>query len=154
MPSPRSKAGYAVFATDLASLERELYETLKELDDIPKQFTDAKIRSALRFALQPVLRKARNLTAVRTGNLRRAMSLLTFKKAKTSMHVGPTYKRGSYTNKLIADGYYAHMAYGSAIAFRKRITEPALNQNTQKVQFRFESKVNEILYKIKSKYNL
>ena len=154
MARRRFRADYAVFATDLASLERELYETLRALDDIPKQFTDAKIRSALRFALRPVLRKARNLIPVRTGNLRRAMSLLTFKKAKTSMHVGPTYKRGSYTNKLIADGYYAHMAYGSAIAFRKRITEPALNQNTQKVQFRFESKVNEILYKIKSKYNL
>lgn len=171
----------ASFNSDLAALNAELEATLRALQDVPKQFTDAKVRTALRHALQPVLRTAKALTpkgtkvhyrykggglkkkpkgqgvivaAYKPGNLRKSLSILSFRRAKRSMFVGPALKLGASSGQKKYDGYYAHMLYGNAEAFRKRIGEVALSQNRDQVDARFFSRVIREIEKIKAKYNL
>jgi hypothetical protein len=179
-----SGPAYSASAKDLSFLEKDLRETIQALKDVPKGFTDAKIRAALRHALQPVLETAKALTpkgqkvhyryqykykgskraakgkgkvvgVYYPGHLRKSMSILQFRKAKQSLFVGPTYKRGSYVGrKKVTDGYYAAMVYGSATAFRKRIGDIALGINAGQVSARFFSKVVRIIEDIKIKTGL
>jgi len=176
--------GYSSSSADIQALQRDLRETIAAINEVPKGFTDAKIRSALRHALKPVLETARALTpkgkkihyryeykykgskraakgkgkvvgVYRPGNLRKSLSIMTFKKAKQSLFVGPTMKGGVYTDrKKLTDGYYAAMVFGSALAFKKRVTEKALTQNTEQVSARFFSKVVRIIEDIKIKTGL
>jgi hypothetical protein len=176
------------FDTDSAALNKELQEVLKGLSDVPKQFTDTKVRQALRHALAPVRQTARAITPrsdkahyryekntgkkkgkgkgvikaiYAPGHLSKSLRILTFRRSKRALFVGPKFDSkagragglfGASPTKV--DAYYAHMVFGSAIAYRKQVTERALNTNREVVVARFFSKAVRIIQDIKLKYNL
>jgi hypothetical protein len=79
-----------------------------------------------------------------------------FKLRGGGIQVGPRVLRSLSGKKQIGEnrrnssGYYAHMIYGSANNFRKKITEPAMNNNLQKINnamFNALTKINERLVK-------
>lgn len=89
-----------------------------------------------------------------SGNLRNSMYV--FKVRTGEVQIGPRVLRSLSGLKTIGDsrrnssGYYSHMIYGSANAFRRRITEPAMNNNLQKINnamFNALTKINERLFK-------
>ena len=89
-----------------------------------------------------------------SGNLRNSMYV--FKVRTGEVQIGPRVLRSLSGKKTIGDtrknssGYYSHMIYGSANAFRRRITEPAINNNLQKINnamFNALTKINERLFK-------
>ena len=176
------------FASDVAALDKELQQVIKGLSDVPKQFNDTKVRQALRHALAPVRQTARAVTPrsneahyrykyhsgkrkgkgkgiikaiYAPGHLSKSVRILTFKRSKRALFVGPKLDRkageagglfGASSTKV--DAYYAHMVFGSAIAYRKQVTERALNTNREVVVARFFSKAVRIIQDIKLKYNL
>lgn len=70
------------------------------------------------------------------GNLRKSLQVLALRRSP-DVHVGPKMggKQGSavYGPSGPADGYYAAMLYGSALAFARRVLIPALQATTRDV---------------------
>ena len=93
-------------------------------------------------------------TEILSGNLRNSMYV--YRLRGGGVEVGPRVLRSLSGKKTIGDtrknssGYYAHMIYGGASEFRQKITEPAMNNNLQKINnamFRALTKINERLFK-------
>ena len=93
-------------------------------------------------------------TEILSGNLRNSMYV--YRLRGGGVEVGPRVLRSLSGKKTIGDtrknssGYYAHMIYGGASEFREKITEPAMNNNLQKINnamFRALTKINERLFK-------
>jgi len=66
------------------------------------------------------------------GNLRDAMSILSFRRAVGSVFVGPFYKALGKKKPTVlsskqglGDGYYSAMVYGTAKRFREKVLAPA-----------------------------
>lgn len=93
-----------------------------------------------------------------SGNLRNSLYL--FNVTGGGIMVGPRVLRTLYGVKQIGDkpknssGYYSHMIYGDATAFRKKITEPALSNNLQKINDAMFNALNRITNRISRKYGL
>lgn len=67
------------------------------------------------------------------GNLSKSAQYLRKLRKDSGVTIGPIYRRkGGATRrgnrKSNADGYYAHIVYGSPEAYKRRVTEPALNK--------------------------
>jgi hypothetical protein len=98
--------------------------------------------------------RANQKTKILSGNLRNSMYV--FKLRGGGIQVGPRVLRSLSGKKQIGEnrrnssGYYAHMIYGGASEFRQKITEPAMNNNLQKINnamFNALTKINERLVK-------
>lgn len=97
--------------------------------------------------------KNKQKVKILSGNLKNSMYI--YRLVGGGVQVGPRVLRSLRGKKTIGDlrknssGYYSHMIYGSAEAFRKRITEPAINNNLQKINnamFNALTKINERLF--------
>ena len=70
-------------------------------------------------------------------NLSKAIRVLIFRTA-SFIYVGPKYRRtntsGDFGKGSRVDGYYAHMLYGSAKEFFKRVMAPAARANQKAVE--------------------
>lgn len=121
----------------------DVAKAIKKLEEIPGLLTVRKRRAILRKGAAPVLEAAKNniydsdedhhryktakasgkikapkgkgvkLATYKSGNLRRSIKILTFRKAKTSVFVGPKVEKrgasGLYSSDDKVDGYYAAM---------------------------------------------
>lgn len=138
---------------DLKKLSRNLNRTLKDI-----RLKRDRIR-ILKAGAEPVIEKAKTLVprgkkirkritssgATATyfpGNLRKSLQHIPNKKLKNAVLVGPRYNRkkavagGKFgKTKRNVDAYYAHMVYGSAKAFGRKVTQKALrSRRTQAIR--------------------
>lgn len=93
------------------------------------------------------------------GNLKKSLQVLTFRRDKSGVYVGPKRGKGEASREYgrtirNSDGYYAQMIYGSAAAFGGRVTEAALNSVRRQVVAIIEDGVKRILQSTKAKTGL
>ena len=93
--------------------------------------------------------------------MKKSMRILGFKRAKASVYVGPKFdpeaaKAGGKFGfvKTKVDGYYAHMVFGSARAFKKRVLDVAANNTRSQVFAIFNTEIKKEVEKYKIKGRL
>ena len=140
----RSELMAKEFSKEIKALEKETVEILKKLDNLPKEFTERRRLYLLRKAgkefvnsVQENIQDSRHdhyryvkkvgnaeptKITYKSGNLRKSIKVLRFRKAKNSIFVGPKVISRSKENNLTTfgannkdvDPYYAHMVeYGT-----------------------------------------
>lgn len=93
------------------------------------------------------------------GNLKKSLQVLTFRRDKSGVYVGPKRGKGEASREYgrtirNSDGYYAQMIYSSAAAFGGRVTEAALQSVQRQVVAIIEDGVKRILQSTKAKTGL
>lgn len=132
------------FSRDIRAFEKETAEILKKLDNLPKEFTERRRLYLLRKAGKEFVKTVQNniqdsrhdhyryvkkvgftkpkKITYKSGNLRKSIKVLRFRKAKNSIYVGPKVISKSKENNVETfgandkdvDPYYAHMVeYGT-----------------------------------------
>jgi hypothetical protein len=97
---------------------------------------------------------------VSPGNVAKSIAILKFKRDRSAVYVGPKYNPGSKQLNEVGrtirttDPFYAPMIYGSAEAFRQKVTLPAFYSKVGEVVRRLEKELNEYIRGIKRKTGL
>lgn len=137
---------------DATDFGRELEKTFQKMRSLVRDYDYKDRRRITRKAAQKVAQSARKILRpmdsdkphfraagrlkYSPGNLRRSVKVLAFKGTYDAF-VGPKYANAKDLPSIgerknyggvgePVDGYYAAMAFGSALEFRKRVLEPAL----------------------------
>lgn len=169
-------------------LNKQVQSVVKALNGLPPYLKNKRIQVAARKAARPVRDAAKQLTPVgkkihfryekrvgkkkakgegrikatyNKGHLRKAMQILSLKRAKAAVYVGPKFDTAAARAggrfgfaKTKVDGYYAHMVFGSAKAFRKRVMDVALNATRSQVVQIFNTEITKEVQKYKIKGRL
>ena len=87
----------------MVEIDVDMKEVLKNLEKLPEKVQKRVVKGAVRAAAKPIVKEARRLVPVRTGNLKKSIGVNARRSDKTTVRVSISPRKGGRY-----DGFYGH----------------------------------------------